>query len=114
MKQKETLKRLRERTGLTQRQIAQALQISDTYVSHWERGGAAPAAEVPGGDGGAAGGRREGAAAGGLGIEPDAGGETARAGCGGSAEGVKNPCTDRHRAGKGRNDSNNIESRKTV
>nr|DAI18391.1 MAG TPA: helix-turn-helix domain protein [Caudoviricetes sp.] len=33
---------MRERTGLTQRQIAQALQISDTYVSHWERGARLP------------------------------------------------------------------------
>lgn len=37
-----TLKRLRERAGLTQRQVAQALQISNTYVSHWERGARLP------------------------------------------------------------------------
>lgn len=37
-----TLKRLRERTGLTQRQIAQALQISNTYVCKWERGERTP------------------------------------------------------------------------
>lgn len=42
MKQRMTLKRLRERAGLTQRQVAQALQISNTYVSHWERGARLP------------------------------------------------------------------------
>lgn len=42
MKQRVTLKRLRERAGLTQRQIAQALQVSNTYVCKWERGERTP------------------------------------------------------------------------